>query len=79
MKIKQLFFGWIVLLGLVAVSYGQIKIVHIQQAFVKENQPIPITVRLLNDGTQTEQVRVYYKTVNDASYKYLELQPTGQG
>ncbi len=79
MHVKRLFFGFLISLGMMAVSFGQIKIVYIPQAFVKENQAIPIKVRLENDGTMTEEVRVYYKTLKDASYKYIELQPTGQG
>ena len=79
MQVKRIFLGFFTILGFVTVSYGQTKIVHMRQGFVKENQGIPINVRLENDGTMTEQVRVYYKTLKDASYKYIELQPTGQG
>ena len=79
MNSKGLFFGFLLIFWFAAVSYGQLKIVHIQKAFIKENEPIPIDVRLENDGTMTEEVRLYYKTVKDASYKYLDLQPTGQG
>jgi len=79
MWVKRLFLVFLISLGVAAISFGQIKVVFMPQAFVKENQSIPINVRLENDGTMTEQVRVYYKTLKDASYKYIELQLTGQG
>ena len=67
----------VLVLGWTVASGAQIKIVHIPQTFVAENEPIPIEVRLENDGTQTDQVRVYYKRLKEASFRYIELQPRG--
>ena len=79
MRIHRLFLSLLFVFGSVNLSQGQIKIVHLQPAIGRVNRPIPIEVRLENDGTMTDQVRVYYKSIKNASYKYIELQPAGQG
>ncbi len=77
MKFVRWVAGVVFTLVWATVGGAQIKIVHIPQAFVEENVPIPIEVRLENDGTRTDQVRVYYKRLKEASFRYVELQPQG--
>ena len=65
MRIHRLFLSLLFVFGSVNLSQGQIKIVHLQPAIGRVNRPIPIEVRLENDGTMTDQVRVYYKSIKD--------------
>jgi len=61
----------------VNTSLSQVRIIHNQVTFAKENQPIDITARIEGQFSAADEMRVYYRSEGTESFQYIIIDYMG--